>query len=174
MKSEIKDGLFTSTQVSAMLGMKVQTLREWQRKNYLQLPDTGGWQRYSFTNVLSLGALSYLLDTGLAHETAAQIARYSTGIYYQYVFSADKGSDPMIPYLLVSLNPDEEPEFELVEDITKVSDALLVQVSQSKRYVTRLLVDNMSIYETVFDSLNKHVRHEGSRMFWKSEGALDQ
>ncbi|MDO6478625.1 MerR family transcriptional regulator [Shimia thalassica] len=174
MKSEIKDGMFTSTQVSTLLGMNVQTLREWQRKDYLQLPDTGGWQRYSFTNVLSLSAMSYLLDTGLAHETAARIARFTTSIYYKYVIRTGESSDQIIPYLLVSLSPNEKPEFELIEDITKVPDALLVQVSQSKRHVTRLLIDNMAIYETMFESLNKYVRHDGSRMFWKSEGDLDQ
>lgn len=174
MKSEIKDGLFTSTQVSALLGMKVQTLREWQRKNYLQLPDTGGWQRYSIPDILTLSALDYLLDTGLTHEMAASIARFSSSVFYSYWSRVKQNPDELISYLLVSANPNEDPSFELIEDITKFSDAISAQSAQSKHYVTRLLIDFMDIYQATFDSLNEYVIHDGPRMFWKSEGDLDQ
>lgn len=174
MKSEIKDGLFTSTQVSTLLGMKVQTLREWQRKNYLQLPDTGGWQRYSIPDILALSALDYLLDTGVTHEMAASIARFSSPIIS--TFMATVGSNPDMPifYLMVSINPNEEPTFELVEDLSKFSDAIMEQNTQSKHFVTRLLIDFKDIYQSTFESLNKHVSHHGALMLWKSEGDLDQ
>lgn len=174
MKSEIKDGLFTSTQVSTLLGMKVQTLREWQRKNYLQLPDTGGWQRYSIPDILTLSAFDYLLDTGVTHEMAASIARFSSPILSTFMAAVGKNPDMPIFYLLVSINPNEEPSFELVEDISKFSDAILAQSAQSKHYVTRLLIDFKDIYQATFDSLNEHVIHDGPRMFWKSEGDLGQ
>jgi hypothetical protein len=172
MKSEIKDGLFTSTQVSTLLNMKVQTLREWQRKNYLKLPNTGGWQRYSIADILTLSALDYLLDTGVTHELAASIARFSSPIISRYMTMVGKNPDMPIFCLMVSVNPNEEPSFELVDDITRFSDAILSQSSQSKHYVTRILIDFKDIYQSTFESLNKHVAHDGPLMFWKSEGDL--
>lgn len=174
MKSEIKDGLFTSTQVSTLLGMKVQTLREWQRKNYLHLPDTGGWQRYSIAEILTLSAMDHILDTGVTHELAATIARRSTSILIKFMANSENDPETLIPFLLVSANPNEEEVFEEIDDLTKVSETIITQSAQSKHYVTRLLIDFKGIYQSTFESLHEHVIHDGPRMFWKTEGGLNQ
>ncbi|OAN86081.1 MerR family transcriptional regulator [Sulfitobacter geojensis] len=172
MKSKIKDGLFTSTQVSKLLCMNVQTLREWQRKDYLQLPSTGGWQRYSIADMLVLSAMDYLLDTGLTHEMAATIARFSHPIFSE--FTKSNTEDPSILYLLVSVNPNEEPSFETIEDYSKVSEVLMNQGGRGKHYVTRLLIDFKSSYQELFDSLNEHVVYDGPHMYWGSKDDLGQ
>jgi DNA-binding transcriptional MerR regulator len=173
MNSEIKDGLFTSTQVSTLLGMKVQTLREWQRKNYLRLPDTGGWQRYSIVEILTLSAMDHILDTGVTHEMAATIARRSAPILVEFMAKSENDPDILIPYLLVSATPNEEAVFEEIEDLTKVSETIIAQSALSKHYVTRLLIDFKAIYQATFESLQNHVIHDGPRMFWKAEDGLN-
>ncbi len=165
MKTEIKDGLFTSTQVSALLGMNVQTLREWQRKNYLDLPDTGGWQRYSIPNILTLRAFGYLIETGLTHEMASSIARFSAPLLSTLSDETLKA----VPYLLVSLNPNEDPSFDLLEDVASVSAIILDQTSKSNWFVTRILVDFKDVYDSTFEALHDHVVHDGDVMFWKAE-----
>lgn len=172
MKSEIKNGLFTSTQVSMLLGMKVQTLREWQRKNYLQLPDTGGWQRYSIPEIVTLSAMEKILSTGVTHELAASIARFASPVLEGFLAKND-GEIPLF-YLLVSVNPDHNPTFELIEDMEKVCERLSAKSTPTETYVTRLLIDFKDIYLATFESLSRHVIHDGSRMIWKPEGDKDQ
>lgn len=170
MKSEIKDGLFTSTQVSTLLGMNVQTLREWQRKKYIPLPDTGGWQRYSIPNILALSTMDYVLETGLTHELAATIAAYSFPILSDFMERNNK--EDLLPYLMVSINPNEDPSFNQIKDLGEVSQVLEAQRVQSQFYVTRLLIDFKDIYESTFDSLKEHTVHDGPRMFWRSKSDL--
>jgi len=167
MNPEIKNGMFTSTQVSTLLGLNVQTLREWQRKNYLQLPDTGGWQRYSIPDILTLSAMDHVLNTGVTHETAASIARFSFPILAARM-KTDLDEFPVF-YLLVSMNPNEEPSFDLIETLDKVSDVLITQSAQLKSFVTRILIDFKDVFENTFESLKEHTVHDGPRMFWKSE-----
>ncbi len=172
MKSEIKDGLFTSTQVSTLLGMNVQTLREWQRKKYLPLPDTGGWQRYTIPDILALSTMDYLLDTGLTHEMAASIAAFSRPILIDFMANEDEGAPAF--RLLVSVNPNEGPSFNLFEGDAELSTILQKQATSSQRYTTRIIVDFLDIYGDTFSGLTEHTVHDGPRMFWKPEGDLDQ
>jgi DNA-binding transcriptional MerR regulator len=170
MKPEIKDELFTSTQVSILLGMNVQTLREWQRKNYLPLPNTGGWQRYRVQDLLALSAMDYLLDTGLTHELAASISKHAVPVLE--LFMKNKEEDTLPPRALVSLNPNADPIVEKFDDVAKLSTLLENQRRNSERYVTQIIIDFTDILDVVFSSLNEHVTHEGQKMFWKSEDGL--
>ncbi len=92
MKKEIKNGLFTSTQVSKLTGLNVQTLREWQRKKYIPLAETGGWQRYNFSDIFSVAAFKAILDTGLSYELASEIAKFG---YPIFAVSMKMNSDSM-------------------------------------------------------------------------------
>jgi hypothetical protein len=152
--------------------VNVQTLREWQRKKYLPLPDTGGWQRYRIQQILLVSTMDYLLKTDLSHDLASRIAAFSFPTLM--AFMSKNSVEIPIFYLLVSINPNEELSFDLIEDLKNVSGVLLAQSGQSRFYTTRLLIDFKDIYQSTFESLKEHTVHDGPRMFWKSESDLDK
>lgn len=172
MNSEIKDGMFTSTQVSTLLGMNVQTLREWQRKKYLPLSDTGGWQRYSIADILALSTMDYVLDTGLTHEMAATIAAFSRPVLIAFMASKDEGAPAF--RLLISVKPNEDAAFELFHNDTELLEIFENQAGSSQQFTTQIIIDFTEIYHATFSSLKENTVHDGPRMFWNTEGSTEQ
>ncbi len=173
MKSEIKDGLFTSTQASALLNMSVQTLREWQRKKYLPLPDTGGWQRYRLEDVFAIFAMDWLLQAGMTHKTAASIATHAYPIYEGIIQATKEGTaaNKQTFRLLVTVNPNEDPEFQPIQSIADLSERL---EAQTEWHTVQILIDFRALLEDMNFAIEHHTFSDGSRMFWKSENGSGQ
>lgn len=173
MKSEIKDGLFTSTQASALLEMSVQTLREWQRKKYLPLPDTGGWQRYRLEDIFAIFSMEWLLQSGLTHEKASSIAKLAYPIYEGIVRDTKAGilAKEQTFRLLVSTGPNTETEFEPIKNVAELAKKL---EAQTERYTVQFLIDFRDLFEDMNFAIEYHTFSDGARMFWKSESGLGQ
>ncbi|MBK0327352.1 hypothetical protein I5535_08600 [Rhodobacteraceae bacterium F11138] len=156
--------------------MTVQTLREWQRKGYLRLPDTGGWQRYRFDDIFLVGAFKAILAAGVGHEVAVEIAAFSLPILSHGL--SDKSGDPSMPYLIVSMGSDGTPNFSLAKHLEDLPNALIETFGDTTasgcraNYVVRFVIDFKGIYEVLFQQLNKHALDVDGKLFWKTDSGL--
>ncbi len=171
MKSEIKDGLFTSTQASELLAMNVQTLREWQRKKYISLPDTGGWQRYRLQDVFAIFTMDRVLQSGVKHELAASIAEYAYPMYVRIMKDIENRvpADQQTFRLLVLAAPNQDTSFQLISGPEELHRKLDYRADRS---TLSLLVDFRDIFEDMNFALEYHTYSEGERMYWKSEAGI--
>lgn len=145
---------FTASEVAALTGMNVDTLRVWRRRGYFSLTGEGsGWTRFTFGDVLKIATFNQMLDNFFTHD-AAEVVTANCTAQFAKILGGTEETPP--PYLVFGRGADGDVLFEIVDGIENLGRQIVaISARAGEKHATLHVVDYASILSRVMIRLRE-------------------
>jgi len=142
------DPTFTVSEVAAIVGKPVETIKTWRKKHYFPIEERGGWRRFTLKELFGVMVFAEVSSSTVSYQFASMGAALA-----EQAFNEITRAEGVVPYLVGADSPEFGDLTELVYGVEQVSWQIGKLVGSNQNYGAYAVIDYASIFHRLLARL---------------------